>query len=198
VRGALDSGKLAFGIVYTYVRPSTWQDNANAVQAIIDANGGLHPRVALMLDVEQGGNPTGDQSAAINALFNQLAAYAGDPARIIGYGTPGDLDSMWPNKPAGLRIIVASWGSNPDYPGKVAHQYTDGQGYGGGLPEGCPPFGNCEMNSADGLDPHQFAAACGIATPPGPTAATASAHARRKHRAQSSRPEHTRRRHRPT
>jgi hypothetical protein len=77
-----------------------------------------------MLDVEQGGNPTGDQSAAINALFNQLAAYAGDPARIIGYGTPGHLDSMWPNKPAGLRIIVASWGSNPDYPGKVAHQYT--------------------------------------------------------------------------
>ena len=56
--------------------------------------------------------------------------------------------------------------ANPPYPGKVAHQYTDGQGYGGGLPEGCPPFGNCDMNSADGLTPQQFASACGIAPVP--------------------------------
>lgn len=44
----------------------------------------------------------------------------------------------------------------------MAHQYTDGQGYGGGLPEGVPPFGRCDMNSADGLTPQQFAQACGI------------------------------------
>ncbi len=48
------------------------------------------------------------------------------------------------------------------YPGKVAHQYTDGQGYGGGPPEGAPPFGRCDMNSADGLTAQQFAQACGI------------------------------------
>lgn len=53
----------------------------------------------------------------------------------------------------------------PDYPGKVAHQYTDGNGHGGGLPDGAPPFGNCDMNSADGLDSNQFAVACGITTP---------------------------------
>jgi hypothetical protein len=29
---------------------------------------------------------------------------------------------------------------------------------------GCPPFGQCNMNSADGLTPQQFAAACGITT----------------------------------
>lgn len=165
MRAALSSGKLVFGIVYTYVRPN-WQDNANTVRSVIDANGGLHPRVTLMLDVESGGNPPGDGSDWINALFWNLADYIGNRARIIGYGNTFDLDSMWQTKPYGLRIIVAAYGSNPDYPGKVAHQYTDGQGYGGGLPEGAPPFGNCDMDSADGLDPNQFAVACGIPTPP--------------------------------
>ncbi len=57
MRGALDSGRLVFGIVYTYCRPN-WLANATTVRAMIDANGGLHPRIALMLDVEQGGQPT--------------------------------------------------------------------------------------------------------------------------------------------
>ncbi|MEZ0365519.1 hypothetical protein ACAG26_17695 [Mycobacterium sp. pUA109] len=164
MRTALDSGRLTFGIVYTYVRPN-WQANANTVQSMLNANGGLHPRVALMLDVESGGNPAGDGSAWINDLYWNLAGYAGAPARIIGYGNLYDLNSMWRSKPAGLRLIIAAYGSNPPYPGKVAHQYTDGTGYGGGLPEGCPPFGRCDMNSADGLSPTQFAAACGIAAP---------------------------------
>lgn len=69
---------------------------------------------------------------------------------------------MWRTKPSGIRLVVAAYGSNPDYPGKVAHQYTDGSGFGFGLPQGAPPFGNCDMNSADGLTPVQFAAACGI------------------------------------
>jgi hypothetical protein len=164
MRRALDKGTLTFGIIYTYVRPLTWQANLATVKQMIDQDGGLHPRVALMLDVESGGNPAGDQSAAINALHDGLADYAGSPARIIGYGNVNDLNTMWPHKPAGVQLIVAAYGNNPDYPGKVAHQYTDGTGFGGGLPEGCPPFGNCDMNSADGLDPDAFAAACGIGT----------------------------------
>jgi hypothetical protein len=170
MRQALDTGKLTFGIVYTYVRPDSWQSNLSTVKQMIDANGGLHPRVALMLDIESGGNPGGDQSVPINALFAGLADYTGTPSRIIGYGNVSDLNSMWRKKPSGIRLIVAGYGSNPDYPGKVAHQYTDGSGYGGGLPEGCPPFGDCDMNSADGLDPAAFAAACGIidAAPPEP------------------------------
>lgn len=168
MRKALDDGRLVFGIVYTYVRPDIWQDNATTVRNMLAANGGLHPRVALMLDVESGGNPAGDQSEAINKLFNALSTLTAvtrisySPARIIGYGNVADLNRMWPNKPDGIRLIVAAYGSNPPYPGKVAHQYTDGTGYGHGLPDSCPPFGDCDMNSADGLDPWAFAAACGI------------------------------------
>ena len=164
MRAALDDGRLTFGIVYTYCRPN-WQANADTVRAMIDANGGLHPRVALMLDAEQGGNPRGNASDWLNALHHDLATYTGSAARIIGYGNVGDLNSMWPDKPRGIRLIIASYGSNPDYPGKVAHQYTDGSGYSSGLPQGAPPFGRCDMNSADGLNPLRFAAACGIAAP---------------------------------
>lgn len=147
VRTALDAGRLTFGIVYTYVRPATWKSNAETVQAMFAANGRLHPRVSLMLDVESGGNPGGGHSDPINRL--------------------------WPTKPDGIRLIIAAYGANPPYPGKVAHQYTDGRGYGGGLPEGCPPFGRCDMNSADGLTPQQFPSACGIAPAQGPPGAPA-------------------------
>jgi hypothetical protein len=44
-------------------------------------------------------------------------------------------------------------GSDPDLPGQVAHQYTDGTGFSPNLPQECPPFGNCDMSSADGLTP---------------------------------------------
>ena len=82
--------------------------------------------------------------------------------KVIGYGNVGDLNNLWPNKPAGIRLVVAAYGRNPPYPGKVAHQYTDGSGYGGGLPEGAPPFGRCDMNSADGLTAVEFGRACGV------------------------------------
>lgn len=174
MKSALDSGKLAMGIVYTYVRPD-WQGNVSTVRQRFADNGGLHPKVVIMLDVESGGNPAGDGSAWINAVYNDMVAFTGDARRVIGYGNVGDLNSIWLSKPAGVRLIVAGYGSNPDYPGKIAHQYTDGQGFGGGLPEGCPPFGTNDMNSADGLTPSAFAAACGITdappvvTPPPPT-----------------------------
>lgn len=163
LRGALDSGRMTFGIVYTYVRPN-WQANANTVRAMIDGQGGLHPRVALMLDVESGGNPPGDGSSWIDDLYWNLADYAGNPSRVIGYANSYDFFNMWRTRPPGLRVIGAGYGSNPQLPGQVAHQYTDGQGYSPNLPQGAPPFGPCDMNSADGLTPQQFAAACGITT----------------------------------
>jgi hypothetical protein len=163
MRGALDSGRMTFGIVYTYVRPN-WSDTADTVRSMIDAGGGLHPRVALMLDVESGGNPAGDGSSWINSLYWNLADYAGSAARIIGYANSFDFYNMWRVRPDGLRVIAAGYGSNPNLPGQVAHQYTDGTGYSPNLPQGAPPFGNCDMNSADGLTPQAFAAACGITT----------------------------------
>lgn len=167
MRSAFDSGRLTFGIVYTYARPNWWA-NANTVRSMIDAAGGLHPRVALMLDVESGGNPPGDGSSWINRLYWNLADYAGSPVRIIGYANAYDFFNMWRVRPAGLRVIGAGYGSNPNLPGQVAHQYTDGSGYSPNLPQGTPPFGRCDMNSANGLTPQQFAAACGVTTTGGP------------------------------
>jgi hypothetical protein len=163
MRRALDSGRMTFGIVYTHVRRN-WLANANTVRSTIDAGGGLHPRVALMLDVESGGNPPGDGSGWINSLYWNLANHALSPTRIIGYANAYDFSTMWRTRPDGLRVIAAGYGSDPNLPRQVAHQYTDGTGHSPHLPQGCPPFGSCDMNSADGLTPEEFAAACGIAT----------------------------------
>jgi hypothetical protein len=119
--------------------------------------------MAVMIDVETwGGQIRGNQSAGINGAYTAIADWLGNPRRVIGYGNRGDLHELWPQKPDGLRLVIAAYGTNPAYPGKVAHQYTNGQGFGGGLPEGASPFGVCDMNSADGLSPQGFAAACGI------------------------------------
>lgn len=160
----VDAGRLTFFIVYFVWRPN-WRATVDTFKSQVRAP---HPRMAVMLDVESwGGQISGDQSEGINATYDAVGAYVGSTVKVIGYGNIGDLNRLWPTKPAGIRLVVAAYGSNPPYPGKVAHQCTDGQGYGGGLPEGAPPFGRCDMNSADGLTAQQFADACGIlAVPP--------------------------------
>ena len=156
---SVERGGLTFFIVYFVWRPN-WRETVETFKSQVREP---HPRMAVMIDVESwGGRITGDQSVGINAAYDAVGAYVGSTAKVIGYGNVGDLNRLWRNKPANLRLVVASYGSNPPYPGKVAHQYTDGQGFGGGLPEGAPPFGDCDMNSADGLTAEQFAQACGI------------------------------------
>lgn len=159
--GAADAGKLACFIVYFYWRPN-WLDTVNTHRAMVGQAGGPHPKMVVMIDVESGGNPGGDQSDGINRSYWNIVDWLGSTQRVIGYANRGDFDSMWPTRPDGLRVIGAGYGSNPFLPGQIAHQYTDGQGYGNGLPEGAAPFGNCDMNSADGYSPEEFAAACGI------------------------------------
>ncbi|AOT23770.1 lysin A [Mycobacterium phage TBond007] len=160
-KAAADDGRLAFFLVYFVWRPN-WQA---AVDTLKSQVGVPHPRMAVMIDVESwGGQITGDQSDGINAAHAQIAEWLGDARRVIGYGNTGDLNNLWPRKPDGLRLVLAAYGSNPGYPGKIAHQYTNGGGFGGGLPEGAPPFGNCDMNSADGYTATAFAAALGIET----------------------------------
>ncbi len=154
-----DENALVFFIVY-FVWRENWQQT---VKTLKDLVGQPHPRMAVMIDVESWqGQITGNQSDGLNKAYQAIADWLGDRRRVIAYGNRGDLNSLWPDKPVGLRIVLAAYGSNPGYPNKIAHQYTNGEGYGGGLPEGCPPFGNCCMDSADGLTPEQYAAGCGI------------------------------------
>lgn len=154
-----DNGRLTFFIAYFVWRPN-WRET---VATFREQVGTPHPRMAVMLDVESwGGRIRGNHSAGLNAAYREAGDFVGSTAKVIGYGNAGDLNTLWPHKPSGIRLVVAAYGHNPPYRGKVAHQYTDGGGYGGGLPEGAAPFGSCDMNSADGLGPHDFAAACGI------------------------------------
>lgn len=158
---AADDGRLACFIVYFYWRPN-WLDTVQTHMSMIKAFGGPHPKMISMIDLESGGNPGGDQSDGINKAYWAVADWLGNPARVIGYANTGDFTSMWLERPDGLRVIGAGYGRNPNLPGQIAHQYTDGGGFGGGLPEGAPPFGDCDMNSANGMSPQDFAAACGI------------------------------------
>jgi hypothetical protein len=159
---AVESGKLEFFIVYYYWRPG--ETGVSTHMEMVNSLGGPHPKMVTMIDLESGGNPDSDQTATLDDEYNKLAAWLGSEQRVIAYANLGDEKTMWQFKPAHLEWILAGYGANPNDPSliKLAHQYTDGTGFGGGLPEGCPPFGNCDMNSADGLDAVAFAAACGI------------------------------------
>jgi hypothetical protein len=162
---AVNSGAMDFFLCYFFWR-SNWQTTINNHMSLVNGAGGPHPRMVSMIDVETdgGNNPTYDVSSDLNSTMGTLASWLGSPARVIGYGNTGDLSLMWPTMPLGLRLVVAGYGEQTSYPGQVAHQYTNGTGYGAasGLPDGAPPFGNCDMNSADGLSSIAFAAACGI------------------------------------
>lgn len=157
-----DAGRLVCFVVYFYWRRD-WSTCVETLRDMVEAEGGPHPRMIAMIDAESGGNPHGDQSAGLNAAHTDLAGWLGDPRRVIGYANRGDYEAMWKSPPAGLRIVGAGYGRNPMLPGQIAHQYTDGQGFGDGLPEGCPPFGVCDMNTTP-MSPKDFAAACGIDT----------------------------------
>jgi hypothetical protein len=108
-----------------------------------------------MIDVESaGGQVTGNQSDQVNREFHELAAWLGSPRRVIGYGNVTDLNALWPHKPTGARLIVAAYGSNPGYPGKFAHQFTDHANV--------PPFGPSDLNSADGMSAHDLQVMFGL------------------------------------
>jgi hypothetical protein len=119
-----------------------------------------------MIDVEtdNGNNPTWDVSDQLNAEYTALGQWLGNPLRVIGYANTGDFETMWKSPPPGLRMVGAGYGEQTNLPGQIAHQYTNGTGYGAaaGLPDGAPPFGACDMNSADGLSSVAFAEACGL------------------------------------
>jgi hypothetical protein len=165
---ALNDGRAKVLIVYYYWRPGS--DAVNTHMGMINANGGPHPKMVSMIDLESGGNPGGDQSGQVNSDYHLLQQWLGDDRRVIGYANLSDERTMWQAKPEHVPMILAGYGTNPNDPNvfKIGHQYTDGKGYGGGLPEGAPPFGQCDMNSADGFSPSQLAAALGVGDLPAP------------------------------
>lgn len=162
---AANDGRCKMFIVYYYWRPGS--DAVNTHMSMIQALGGPHPKMVSMIDLESGGNPNSDVSNQVNADYFKLQQWLGDDRRVIGYANLSDERTMWQSMPQHLPMILAGYGSNPNDARvfKIAHQYTDGQGYGGGLPEGVAPFGNCDMNSADGFSPSQLAAALGVSDP---------------------------------
>jgi hypothetical protein len=172
-----EAGRLNFFIVYFYWRVGSGDVDTHL--SMVEAQGGPHPRMVTMIDLESGGNPNIDASTELNAEYNRLVAWlGGNDQRVIGYGNQGDLRTMWQFPGHQIDVILAGYGANPDSPNpqltKLAHQYTDGEGFGveSGLPDGAPPFGDCDMNSADGLSVGEFAAAVGLGVaapaPPSP------------------------------
>ncbi|WP_238534949.1 hypothetical protein [Gordonia polyisoprenivorans] len=129
-----------------------------------------------MVDVESwGGQIRGDHSDAINRLVWGLGDWRGPridgrPRRVIGYLNPHDAP-IWPVRPP-IGFVVPSYGAWPAFPPgtsdlrrhMIAHQYTNGEGYGHGLPEGYGTV-RCDMNAANGRDPEQLRAATGITAP---------------------------------
>lgn len=156
---AVEDGRLWGYIVYYFYRPG-FEGAASLKHRI-----GPHPspRMVAMIDVESaGGQVHGNQSEQINSEFHELAAWLGSPRRVIGYGNVTDLNALWPHKPAGARLIVAAYGSNPGYPGKFAHQFTDHAN--------TPPFGPSDLNSADGMSAHDLQVMFGMTTAAPPAA----------------------------
>lgn len=151
---AADTGRLAGFLVYFVWEPN-WQDTVATFKAMV---GTPHPKMAVMLDVESwSGKIRGNQSAGINAAREALIAWLhGNRRRVIGYANAGDFAALWPSR-GDARVVLANYSANPAFPGKIAHQFSSSYAV--------PPFGKCDINSADGLSPTQFAAALGIGVP---------------------------------
>jgi hypothetical protein len=137
-------------MVYYFFRPGV-----NGAHVLMSRCGAPDERMTVMIDVESaGGQVHGDQSSQVNSEHGQLAKWLGDPRRVVGYGNVTDLNALWPSKPKGMKLVVAAYGSNPPYPGKYAHQFTDHAN--------TAPFGPSDLNSADGMSANDLLAMYGF------------------------------------
>jgi hypothetical protein len=150
-KAACDAGKLDGFIVY-FVWESNWQQTVNTFKSAV---GTPHPKMAAMIDIEGwSGRYTSDQSVGINASRESVISFlGGNRLRCIGYANKGDFDTLWPSR-NDANVIIANYSYNPTFTNKVAHQFSSSFYV--------PPFGNCDINSADGVTSTQFAAQLGI------------------------------------
>jgi len=154
---AVDIGRMTGFLVYFVYEPN-WSETVGTFKAMV---GTPHPKMAVMIDAETwGGKISGNQSAGLNAARESLIAWLhGNRKRVIGYANAGDFASMWPTR-GDTKVVLANYSNNPPFPGKIAHQFASNFVV--------PPFGPCDINSADGLSPVQFAAALGLGVVPVP------------------------------
>lgn len=157
-----DAGKLAGFLVYF-----VYEENAAATLATFKAMVGRpHPQMAVMIDVESwGGRMHGDHSANINWVREELIRWLGTfmsplqrlrklhRKRVVVYGNVGDLNDMYRYR-SDSRFIVANYSQLPTFTGMLGHQFSDRYPI--------PPFGNCDVNTANGMTPQQLAAALGL------------------------------------
>lgn len=159
-RASLKNGRLWGYMVYYFYRPGF-----DGAKLLMQRVGKPDSRMSVMIDVESAsGQVSGNQSGAINAQHDELAKWLGSPSRVVGYGNTSDLNALWPQKPRGIRLVIAAYGSNPGYPGKYAHQFEDNAP--------TRPFGPSDLNSADGMSAGDLEKMYGFvsATPPPSTA----------------------------
>lgn len=165
-KAGVEAGKLVcFGVYFVF--EDNWQTTFEVFKQVV---GTPSDRMFVVIDLESwGGKIRGDHSAVISQLrweiVNWLRSFRSRWARLVDmilrrqvkrvlvYGNVGDLNSLFPTRPKGLRFIVAAYGSNPAFPGELAHQFAD-DFTADGLPAG-------DINSADGLTPLEFAATVG-------------------------------------
>lgn len=151
---AITRGRLDGFIVYAVYEP----DAGRWVDTLMSMVGTPHPRMVVMIDVESwGGRISGDHSNDINVGCARIVQWLGASARVIGYGNAGDLNNLWPHR-GNRKVVLAAYGSNPPFLGKIAHQYTS-QG-------NVPPFGYpVDLNSADGYTSQMLLRAFGLNGP---------------------------------
>lgn len=169
------SGRLVGFMVYFVWEPN-WQQTLATFRAMV---GVPDARMAVMIDVESwSGRIRGDHSTEILASREAVIAWLDSYrnwfqrvwAKLIGqsnrkkvgvYGNSGDLAAIMPRR-GDAWVGYANYSSNPAFPGKLFHQFSS-TFY-------VPPFGPCDINSADGYTPERFAAALGFGhvAPPAP------------------------------
>jgi len=135
------SSAIKAGIGYVVYKPGQSDAIAARVRGLFGTS--CPGKLAFMVDMESGADfaGPGNHSTDANRLTQLLADYAGNPARVIGYANGGDWASCWPTRPAWLKRVVASYGTQN--PGGWAWQFYGGMNYPtpAGYPRSCKPFG---------------------------------------------------------
>lgn len=131
-----NDGRLDLIIGYSFYRPG--HDTLGVAKKFVADNGGIHPKFAWMIDVENGsgsagGAVSGDNTADVNRLVDEAIAWLGDPKRVCGYQNFVSDPGLWRSRRPDLKMIIPNYGLAPGEGRRpkgdnfFAHQYTDSE-----------------------------------------------------------------------